>query len=721
MLRTRITAMGALATAAALLASGLGLLPASATDEQGAGTCQFPPCWGASGIGDPYFPLDGNGGYDVDHYGLELGYDPATDVLEGVATLDIRATQDLSRFNLDFDGLNVRTITVDGTPATFTRRNGELKITPNLGIPVNTHFQVVVTYDGVPQALPPEDGGGGFIPTDDGVLVIGQPHVASTWFPANDHPRDKAAFDIAVTVPAGLEAVSNGSLVSHTSLAGQTRWVWHAPEPMATYLATFDVGEFNLAEYHDERGRPGGIDYVDALDPDLLVPVSPHTGTQFALSQAGQQTYKRLSRAITVPADGATLSFWVNRDTEVAWDHVFVEAHARGHREWTTLADANGHTNRETGASCPYWLGLHPFLTHYQTDDGSGGCTPRGTTGSWNAVSGRSDGWEQWSVDLGAFAGSTAKVSISYASDDSVQGPGVAVDDIEVSTGEGSTSFEDDGDTTDGWQVPGPPASSIANVNDWIVGTVDDSPTPLGVNAQHSLDRQGEMIAFLADRFGPYPFADGGAIVDDLRGVGFALENQTRPIYAPEFFSGDAVEGDVVVVHEITHQWFGDRLALPSWKHIWLNEGFATYAEWLWNEHEGGDTAQETFDNLYALPADFSLWTLEIGDPGADRLFDGAVYYRGAMTLHALRLEVGDTAFFEILRRWASAPPGRTATTRHFVKLAERVSGQHLGALFHAWLHTTHKPALSAAAAAASGPPSESTPALPARGRPIGR
>lgn len=678
---------------------------------------QFRP--GAAGIGDAYFPLDGNGGYEVSHYGLELAYDPGTDALDGVATLDVTATQDLARFDLDLDGLTVRSVTVDGVTVAFRRRNGELKITPPQGIRTGRRFEVVVSYDGVPRPLPADEGGG-VVPTADGVLVAGQPHAASTWFPVNDHPRDKAAYDIAITVPEGLEAVANGALVSHDTTAGETRWVWSAPAPMASYLALFAVGEFRLTEYHDDGGRPGGIDYVDAVDPHLGARLRAHGGIRFAVSQAGQPTYKRLRRTIAVPRGGATLSFFVNRDTEADYDHVFVEAHTAGRDDWTTLADANGHTVTDPGSACPDWLELHPFLTHYQTHDGADGCAPMGATGTWTGASGRSDDWEQWNVNLAPFAGTTIELSISYASDDGVQGPGVAVDDIEVSTGQGTTSFEADGNVMDGWVVPGAPRGSVTNVNDWIVGTAEAGPAPVGVGVRQSLERQPEIVAFLADLFGPYPFADAGAIVDDVPDLGFALETQTRPVYAPDYFN-DREEGDATVVHELTHQWFGDRLALPAWRHIWLNEGFASYAEWLWSDHEGLGTTQEIFDDLFATPAADPFWSLEIGDPGADDLFDDAVYERGAMTLHALRREVGETDFFDILRRWASAPPGRTATTRNFIALAERVSGQELSPLFHEWLRTTDKPALTAAAAAAVGQPSEAAPSVPGRRGPARR
>ena len=160
--------------------------------------------------------------------------------------------------------------------------------------------------------------------------------------------------------------------------------------------------------------------------------------------------------------------------------------------------------------------------------------------------------------------------------------------------------------------------------------------------AAGSFARQPEILRFLSERFGPYPFKTSGGIVDNSNEFGFALENQTRPIYAPGFFRSPE-NGDGVVVHELAHQWYGDSLALARWQDIWLNEAFASYAEWMWSEDQGLGTAQETFDFYYnRYPATSPFWTLKIGDPGPEHLFDGPVYDRGAMTMHALRLAVGD-------------------------------------------------------------------------------
>ncbi|MDR6416971.1 M1 family metallopeptidase [Pseudarthrobacter sulfonivorans] len=686
-----------------LCVAALPLLPAAATEtspesaqgESFPGGADYRP--GAPGLGDPYFSLDGNGGYDVDHYVLDLSYDPLTDVLGGTATITAKATQDLSAFNLDLDGMTVRGVTVKGRSAEFTHDAGELTITPQRGIRDGSRFITQIRYDGVPETITELFGQSGFFHTDDGSLVIGQPHVAATWFPVNDHPLDKASYTFRMTVPEGLEVVANGRLLDNRTRDGLTTWTWEAREPMASYLATASVGQWDLNQY-----RAGRINYLDALDPDLFDPVAePRTGTSFAWSQAVVSSYKRLTRTITVPDGGAQLSFWLTRDTEPNWDFAFVEARTAGAEDWTTLPDANGHTSGQTGSSCPGWHDLHPFLTHYQTHDGAGGCKATGSSGVWWAASGASDGWERWSADLADFAGRNVEVSISYVSDDFAQYPGVFVDDVVVSTGEGSTSFEDDGDTLDGWAVSGPPAGSPVNENDWTVTA--ESPPGVGEIARASFARQPEIIGFLEGYFGRYPFRDAGGTVDDLRGLGFALENQTRPIYSKDFFH-DRLQGDAVVVHELAHQWVGDSISVEAWQHIWLNEGFATYTEWLWSEREGLGTIQEIFDSIASTPADDPFWSVRIGDPGLEAIFDSAVYARGAMTLHALRHAVGDEEFFRILREWAQLNAGGNVSTDDFITLAQKVSGEELNPLIDEWLFTAEKPASLGAATRSTAP-----------------
>jgi hypothetical protein len=668
---------------------------------------------GAPGLGDEYFPLDGNGGYDVRHYDLDLEYEPATDELTGLATIKAKATQYLSSFNLDLDDLTVRSVRVNHRRAAWAHADGELTITPARGLRRHRRFTVEVRYEGAPVTLPDSSG---FLHTDDGALAVGQPHGAATWYPANDHPSDKASYRFELTVPEDLEAVANGVLRRrHPAGAGKQTWTWVARDPMASYLAMIAIGEFDLRAY-----ETNGIAYWDAVDPRLSEPIVPRTGERFALSQAADTAYKRLARTIAVPAGGGELSFWVRRDTEASWDFFFVEAHRPGTDDWTTLPDANGHTSRSTGSSCPFWLALHPFLGHYQTA-AEDGCAPEGTTGAWHAASGSSNtAWEQWTIDLSAYAGQQVELALSYASDDVVALPGVIVDDIAGPGGEGSTSFEDDGDVMDGWAVSGPPAGSGPNANDWLVGGAADAPEPMGVIIDASLARQPDAIAFLSELFGPYPFRVAGGVVD-IAPLGFALETQTRPVYATAFFT-NAVSGEEVVVHELAHQWAGDDVSIARWRDIWLNEGFATYTEWRWAELEGRLTAQQTFDFYAGIPADDPFWSVTIGHPqSADLLFDIAVYYRGAMTLHALSQTIGEAPFAQLLKLWFDERSGGHATVEDFIATAERVSGQELDAFFATWLFTPAKPPGIEPPAGTGAPEAAALLRAPAHGLPGAR
>ena len=182
-------------------------------------------------------------------------------------------------------------------------------------------------------------------------------------------------------------------------------------------------------------------------------PFEPHTGDQYVYSQIGDASYKRLTQEISVPSTGnQSLTFWTSYNTEADWDHLFVEARTPGGDDWTTLPDANGATTQETGLSCPEgWTELHPQLAHYQTwnaEEDPPTCSPTGTTGEWNAASGNSGGWQQWSVDLSEWSGETVEVSIAYASDWATQGLGVFIDDVVLPDGT-STSFETG---LDGWR-----------------------------------------------------------------------------------------------------------------------------------------------------------------------------------------------------------------------------------------------------------------------------
>ncbi|MEU9506754.1 M1 family metallopeptidase [Micromonospora sp. NPDC048170] len=431
---------------------------------------------GAAGAGDAYFPTYGNGGYDVIGYAVKVRYDPAKDRLTGTTTVRAAATTDLSAFNLDLAGLTVRSVTVDGTPAKHRRKGDELTITPASGLIAGNGFAAEITYEGKPEALRNESlGSGGFLHTDDGAIALGQPESASTWFPVNDHPSDKATYDFEITVPEGLTAVSNGVPEGKSTAGGWTTWKWAERSPMASYLSTVVIGRFRITE-GAHKGRP---------------------------------------------------------------------------------------------------------VFHAVTTDLPEGAADRS-----------------------------------------------------------------------------------------IAGTV-------------------EVADYLESVFGPYPFgAYGGVVISDPR-IRYALETQSRPVYSASFFFDGENTG--VVAHELAHQWFGNSVSLARWQDIWLNEGLATYAEWLWAEHDGGRSAQQAFDARYTGSSG-QVWRTPPGEPGAANLFSESVYQRGAMTVHALRVAVGDKAFFEILKTWAAQKRDANATTAEFVALAERVSGEQLDDLFEAWLYGTERP-----------------------------
>ncbi|MEU5880244.1 M1 family metallopeptidase [Spirillospora sp. NPDC047279] len=249
------------------------------------------------------------------------------------------------------------------------------------------------------------------------------------------------------------------------------------------------------------------------------------------------------------------------------------------------------------------------------------------------------------------------------------------------------------------WRVKDPMATYLATVT---VGKFDvkSGKTPGGIPIITAVDpslsivrldqfhaKTAQVTDELVKLFGPYPFTSTGGIVDNAT-VNFALETQTRPVYS------SLAADETIIAHELAHMWYGDSVSVTKWKDIWLNEGFATYAEWMWAERIGRQSVQETFDGLYEQSDMRELWNVPPGNPGRDDMFGRSVYDRGGMTLHALRKKIGDEKFFQLLKTWAKERRHSNATTAQFVETAERVAGQQLDTFFEDWLYKRGRPAL---------------------------
>jgi aminopeptidase N len=256
------------------------------------------------------------------------------------------------------------------------------------------------------------------------------------------------------------------------------------------------------------------------------------------------------------------------------------------------------------------------------------------------------------------------------------------------------------------YEQPAPTASYLVTVQigRYTEQTLAAGPVPqraaiparLRPRFAHDFGRQPRMMELFEELFGPYPFAEYGVVVADEE-LDVPVEAQGLSVFGANHADGKR-GSERLIAHELAHQWFGNSLTVAGWRHIWLNEGFAKYAEWLWAERCGdgvataADLAADSHAQLGIRPQ-----TLRLGDPGMRKMFDDRLYRRGGLVLHALRCTLGDRAFFSMLRDWATAHRHGTVTTQQFVEHAQGFSAEPLDALFQAWLYDTALPPLPVA------------------------
>jgi aminopeptidase N len=250
----------------ALATASLALLSGAAVSTATAGPVGTP---GAPGVGDSVFPNLGNGGYQADHYLIEMAYDASTRLIDATMTMQARATQRLSRFDLDAYGLDIKSVDVDGQAATYRQDGHELVITPAGSI--GSQFTVKVHYSADPRRLKPPLGG--FVATPDGFSTAPQPDVGHTVFPCNDHPSDKALYTFKVTAPHGTIGIANGTKVAENANSdGSTTYTYVTRSPMPTELVQISVGDFDVV---DRGTTPGGAELRDVVPKARLADLEP--------------------------------------------------------------------------------------------------------------------------------------------------------------------------------------------------------------------------------------------------------------------------------------------------------------------------------------------------------------------------------------------------------------------------------------------------------------
>ena len=521
---------------------------------------------GAEGIGDPYFPTMGNGGYDTSHYTIDVMVDMVGNTLDSDVKIEAVATQDLSTFNLDFYGYEIEGVTVNKLPAAFERdlRQGELTIIPAVPLTAGEPFEVTVAYNGVPPR-----GNSNWRHYGDGVMVAGEPVGSSGWYPVNEHPSDKAAYTILVTIDDQWIVGSNGSLKQiRTNDDGTLTYVWDSLDEMASYLVTVAIGDFIIDEGISEAGVPIRNFFASNLSAEYIEP--------FGLQGEMVDFFSTVFGPYPFNAYGSVVhdletGFALETQTLSTFGNVFagegVIAHELAHQ----------------------WFG--------------------------NSVS--LELWQDIWLNEG-FA--------TYAS---------------------GLWFEH----TRGGSA----------INDYVAGLYENIA---GLEAPFQVEAQ-ELRDFVSD----LPLGDMTLSTDQITDgltilLGDALDQEVLGAIMDSLPEGDIDGTELARILQ--------RLPLDT-----LRISRPLIREFLYAV-DLGDFVEAT--------------RIRLGDPGQANLFSGIVYQRGALTLHALRLAVGDDDFFDILRTYTTRYAGAVVTTEDFISVAEEVSGQQLDDLFDAWLFQTELP-----------------------------
>jgi aminopeptidase N len=233
-----------------------------------------------AGMGDPYYDKLGNAGYDVSHYTIALTIDPITNAISGTTTVEAKATQRLNSLNLDFQDLTIDTLQVNAAPATFSVQDHELTIVPQQSLANGDAFSISVTYHGNPQPVKNVASNffspkGWFHSANGAINVMNEPNGAAGWFPVNDHPRDKATYRFEITVPKPWVVAASGTLRETIDDGSQIRYIWEMDKPMASYLASINVGQYVV----ETSQGPGGVAIRNYLPPDLAGSLKKNVGT----------------------------------------------------------------------------------------------------------------------------------------------------------------------------------------------------------------------------------------------------------------------------------------------------------------------------------------------------------------------------------------------------------------------------------------------------------